>query len=301
MEYIHTKPQSLKVSLLKLFAKIIRLNNGLKKKLDTGDFSTGWVPEPPKFIHEKFKLRTEIISGHNVYTISPKQNNSDKYILYLHGGAYVNKFVKQHWGFTGAIIKNTGATIIMPDYPLAPKYTFTDTIKMVEKVYSKLRSNIDSKEIIFMGDSAGAGLALALAQKLKTENIEQASKIILLSPWLDVSMTNPDTKAIEQKDIMLKIDSLKRAGKLYADNSDIDNYLISPLNGSVKGLEEISIFIGTHDLLYPDCIKLKTKLKEVNTVFNFFEYPKMFHDWMLLTGLEESKSALQQIVAIIKK
>jgi len=301
MEYIHTKPQSLKVILLKLFARVIGLNNGLKKKLDKGDFSAGWVPEPPKFIHKEFKLSTEIISDHNVYTISPKQNSSNKYILYLHGGAYVNKFVKQHWDFAGVIIKNTAATIIMPDYPLAPKYTFADTIKMAENVYRKLRSNVDSENIIFMGDSAGAGLALALSQKLKTENIEQASKIILLSPWLDVSMTNPDAKAIEQNDIMLKIDSLKRAGKLYAGDSDTGNYLISPLNGSVEGLGEISIFIGTHDLLYPDCIKLKTKLKEVNVAFNFFEYPKLFHDWMLLTSLEESKSALQQIAAIIKK
>ena len=151
-----------------------------------------------------------------------------------------------------------------------------------------------------MGDSAGAGLALALSQKLKTENIEQPSKIILLSPWLDVSMKNPDAELIEKNDIMLKIDSLKRAGKLYAGNSNTDNYLISPINGSIEDLPEISIFIGTHDILYPDCIKLKNKLKEQKVAFNFFEYPKMFHDWMLVTMLDESKNVLQQIATIIK-
>lgn len=301
MEYLHIKPQSLKVSILKLLARIIGLNKGLRNKLNKGNFSASWVPVPPKFIHKRFKLSTEIITNFNVYTISPKQNGSNKYILYLHGGAYVNKFVKQHWDLAKEIINATAATMILPDYPLAPEHTFVDTIKMAEKTYRKLRSKVDSKDIIFMGDSAGAGLALALAKKLKKENKVQPSQIILLSPWLDVSMKNPDAKLIEPTDIMLKVDSLKRAGKLYANDTNLDNYLISPINGSFKGLAKISIFIGTHDILYPDCKKLQTILEKEDIPFNIFEYPKMFHDWVVLTGLKESKSTVLQIASIVNQ
>jgi len=54
-------------------------------------------------------------------------------------------------------------------------------------------------DLIMMGDSAGGGFALALAQKLKNESIDQPAQIILLSPWLDITLTNPDIKEIDRK------------------------------------------------------------------------------------------------------
>lgn len=301
MEYKHLKSQSLKASLLKFIARMLGLNKFLRKKLDSGDFSKRWVPEPPKNFYKEFNVSTDKIVGHSVFTIAPKKNNCGKYILYLHGGAYVNSFVKQHWDLIAEIVKRTNATLIVPDYPLAPKYTYVDTVKMAENVFEELLIKIAPKDLIFMGDSAGAGLALTLAQKLKIDGRQQPNNIILLSPWLDISTSNIEAIEIEKYDILLNIESLQLAGKLYAGNEDPKNYLMSPIFGSFEGLGKISIFIGTHDLLYPDCIRLKNKLKESKMSFNFFEYPKMFHVWMLFIGLKESKSVLKQIVTLIEQ
>ena len=51
-----------------------------------------------------------------------------------------------------------------------------------------------------MGDSAGGGLALALALAAKDANLPQFAKLILLSPWLDLKMDNPKIQELDRKD-----------------------------------------------------------------------------------------------------
>jgi acetyl esterase/lipase len=244
-------------------------------------------------------VKKNTVHNRNVFTLAPKNEFGSHFILYLHGGAYVNNFLKQHWDFVSKLIPQTNASIILPDYPLAPESTYKDTLEMVFEVYKDMLSSIDPKNIIFMGDSAGAGLALAMAQKMKIDDIQQPKQIILLSPWLDVSMSNPEAKTIEKRDVLLNIKSLRMAARSYAANTDLKNYLMSPIYGSMSGLAKISIFIGTHDVLYPDCLKIKKSLEEQGISFNFFEYPNLFHVWMVITGLKESKSALSQITKLI--
>lgn len=299
MIYIHKNKVSLKVKILKVVAKILGMNKGLKKKLETNNFSNGWVAKPPDFLYKEFDIKDQIINDRNVFTIASKKKKSNKVILYLHGGAYVNNFIKQHWDLAAVLMRQTDATFVLPDYPLAPNYNYLDTIAMVYNVYLDILKNKKEQEIIFMGDSAGAGLGLALTQKLKMDGLKQPDQIVLLSPWLDVTMQNKDALIIEKQDIILNINSLQMAGKLYAGDEPLSNSLISPINGSLTGIGKISVFIGTHDVLYPDCLKLKKMLEAQNIPMDFYEYPKMFHVWMAMIGLKESKNAIKQIAAII--
>jgi acetyl esterase/lipase len=242
MDYIHKKPLSLKARILKIIARVLNLNKILEKKLDSGNFSGKWVPVPPGFLHKEFSVKKNTVHNRNVFTLAPKNEFGSHFILYLHGGAYVNNFLKQHWDFVSKLIPQTNASIILPDYPLAPESTYKDTLEMVFEVYKDMLSSIDPKNIIFMGDSAGAGLALAMAQKMKIDDIQQPKQIILLSPWLDVSMSNPEAKTIEKRDVLLNIKSLRMAARSYAANTDLKNYLMSPIYGSMSGLAKNQYF-----------------------------------------------------------
>ena len=98
---------------------------------------------------------------------------------------------KDHWDFIKKIVEDTNATVIVPDYPLAPKYTYKEVFNMMEPLYKEIVSKVDMEKFIVMGDSAGGGLALALEEKLSQEEIEMPEKTILISPWLDTRLTNP--------------------------------------------------------------------------------------------------------------
>ena len=70
---------------------------------------------------------------------------------------------------------------------------------------------------------------------------------------------------------------------------------MSPEYGSLKGLAPITLFIGTRDILYPDCRKLRDKADSEGVRLDYREYDEMVHDWML-GPLPEAKHAIAEIV-----
>ena len=296
--YIHKPLVSLKGLAVKGFMRLIGFKRNFTNKIKRSNFKTRPAPFPKSFI-DKFIVNTMEVHTRKVWEIIPKSNTSGLYIFYLHGGGYVHNISKQHWQFIARLIRDTGAIVIVPDYPLAPETTAKISFSMVEASYKLLLDKTSSEKIILMGDSAGGGFALALAQKLRNGNLPLPLQIILLSPFLDASMLNPEIKSNEKKDPWLSVEGTKIAGKYWAGGLDVKNPLISPIYGSMEDLPQISVFIGGNDILLADNRKLKRIMEESKLPFNYFEYPTMFHVWVLVTILKEAKAAIHQIVEII--
>lgn len=257
-------------------------------------------PEPPSIISKNCRVGQFQINGRSVFTLIPKNKNfTGKHVLYLHGGSYMNGFNKLHWNFLAELVKRANCTIAAPDYPLAPVHNFIDSFEMVEVLYQQLLESINSNDLILMGDSAGGGFALALAQKLRNEQKVQPEQIILLSPWLDITLGNPAIAKIEKLDPYLKKEDLQEAGKIYAGDTSPDDYRLSPINGSLNDLGKISIFAGSNEILVADARKLKSKAESEGIPISYFEYENMFHAWMFL-NLPESNRAKQEIIDLIQ-
>ncbi|MFZ4723829.1 MAG: alpha/beta hydrolase fold domain-containing protein [Paludibacter sp.] len=236
----------------------------------------------PKKILSKFVVSEFQVMGKSVITIQPKQNDGNKHVIYFHGGAYLLEGSTMHWKIIDRIATKANCKISYFDYPLAPEFNYISTFEMVQQAYNKIKRQYSEDQFLLMGDSAGGGLALAFAQKLAIENpSEIPPKNILFSPWLDISMSNPLIKDLEHLDKLLPLSGLIEAGKKYAGNDNVDNYLLSPINGKLDGLGDTIVFYGTHELFYADCKKLKELSKSSIVKFIFHEYAEMQHDWVL--------------------
>ena len=239
------------------------------------------------------------ILGHAMITFSTPEPASNLHIIYLHGGAYVWQGELFHLTFIKKLMleQNCRATYI--DYPLAPEHTYIDTFEMLQSGFDHITRSYPDDKFILMGDSAGGGLALAFAQKLKKENHSvQPEKLILLSPWLDLELDNPRIKEVEQFDHILSVGSLTIAGDLYAGGDDKSEFLLSPINGPLTGVGEIYIFIGTRDILWPDCQKLKNKAQEIGESLSLFEYIEMPHTFMLFP-IPSAKDVFYKIMKVL--
>lgn len=288
---------SIESKLFYLFLRLIKKKKFLELQFAFGKFDFYNSKEPPREINKVCNVEKLQRHGRNVFILTPKTKKSGVHILYLHGGAYVQNFVKQHWKFLAMLVERTHCTITAPDYPLAPKYTYVDAFEMVTPLYKEILLRSDGHTIL-MGDSAGGGFALALAQRIKSENMMQPEKIILLSPWLDISLSNPEIKKISPVDPFLSVIGLRKAGECYAGNLDPENFMLSPINGPLEQLGSISIFIGSKDILVADTRKLNRLARKKNIQINYREYPDMVHVWMLL-NFPESKAARQEIISLI--
>lgn len=290
---------SLENKALELILKLTKMKGTIDRAFDRGIFNQGDVPYPPKQVQRTMTIEKKTVNQRNVFILSPKQDSAKTVILYLHGGAYVFGFKKIHWDLFRTLIQETGCTIVAPDYPLAPITTFEDTYAMMIPIYQDLIDRFGRENLILMGDSSGGGLALGLAQTMIKENGYSASQIILLSPWLDLSLCDPESLALDEVDPILSISGLKRAAKAYAGSADLHHYQLSPLYGNVHGLGRITLFIGTKDLLLADARRFKRITSEEGVTINLIEIKDMVHVGMLLP-LPQSKPVINQIIALIK-
>ena len=96
-------------------------------------------------------------------------------------------------------------------------------------------------KITFIGDSVGGTLIASLTQRLIIKDIQLPEKIILVTPVMDASMSNPDIVKVDNIDPMLSKIGVLSAKKMCAENNDLKNVMISPLLGllgTVAGMIE---------------------------------------------------------------
>ncbi|MDJ1469524.1 alpha/beta hydrolase [Xanthocytophaga flava] len=291
---------SIKSKAFIVFLRLIRKKSFLKMQFDFGKFDFYQCPKPPKKIYDTCLVEQTFIQGRPVFTLHPKHSRSVKHILYLHGGAYVQNFVRQHWTFMAFLVQNLQCSITTPDYPLAPGFTYKDAFQMVIPLYKELLDRVPAHNLILMGDSAGGGFALALSQQLQQEKVTQPGQLFLLSPWLDISLTNPAIQAIDPLDPFLGIEGLQKAGISYAGDTDVHNPMVSPINGSLAGLPSMYLFIGSRDILAADARKLMVLMQKEKSTIHYYEYAEMVHVWMLM-NFPESRKARDQIISLIKQ
>ena len=188
------------------------------------------------------------------------ESQSNSLIIYLHGGAYVSEILPVHWLMLDKITKMVDATFIIPDYPLAPYADYKDCYEKLTVFYKKVLQYYPERKIILMGDSAGGGLAAGFAMHLKELNLPVPEKLILLSPWIDLVMDNPEIDDYIKNDPLLKKDELRVDAQYWANGTDLRDYRISPTYGDVSALTDVTLFAGTHEFFYPDIVKFKNKL-----------------------------------------
>lgn len=236
----------------------------------------------PKKISQECYITSNEFIGRKIFTLTPKiKNEKEKYILYFHGGSYIAETSEEHWNFLENLVKDTGYTVILPDYPLAPKYTYEDVFTMIKPLYKEIIERISPEDLIMMGDSAGGGMALALEENLSEENEELPSKLILISPWLDTRMENSKIDEVQKNDKDLNKEALKLAGIAYKGKNGKDTYLVNPIDGPLDKLKNVTIYTGTYDILNPDVEILVQKAKEKNVTIDVKEYEECGHIWIV--------------------
>jgi acetyl esterase/lipase len=228
------------------------------------------------------------------------ESESDKLIIYLHGGAYVEEMLPFHWLMLDKITSNVDAAFIIPDYPLAPYNDFRDCYEKLETFYRKVLEYYPDRKIILMGDSAGGGLALGLTMYLDHLGLKTADKLILMSPWVDLVMDNPEIPFYKKNDPTLKQDELSVDAMYWANGEDLKDYRLSPIYGELNGLKDVTMFCGTHEFFYPDIVKMHEKLKEKGIRTRLYVGEGLNHVYPAFP-IPEADKAIRQICEIIEE
>lgn len=226
-----------------------------------------------------------------------QESSYDQVIFYIHGGYYVYQMGSEQMVSMNRLAKMTNSMIVMPVYPLAPFNTSEDSFGTMLSLYQQVVSDNAGKKVILMGDSAGGGYSLALAEGLSRHEISQPDELVLLSPWVDVTMSNPDIASYTDVDPMLTVTMGQTSGQAWAGGLPMDDWHISPIYGDLSELKNVTIFVGTRELFYPDDTLLYEKLKN-NPNVKLYVGEGQNHVYPVYPTIE-GRIALEQIADIV--
>ena len=252
----------------------------------------------PLKVYIKNDITQMEICGRNVYKIVPKDTDPKNHIVYFHGGGYANESSINHFLTVNKLIEISGFRVSFVEYPLIPEANVHQTLAMVIETYEHLIETYPDHLFTLMGDSAGGGLALALALIIKEKRLKLPDSIVMYSPWLDVSMSNPHIPEYDLKDVILNLEAMDEAADLYAHDLSKTDPRVSPIYGDLTGLGRILMFYGTDEVLKPDCDRLCELAPLEGTDITCLLYEEMQHDWVLMP-IPEQETALEETVRFI--
>ena len=253
---------------------------------------------PPESLRTRHIVIDQQFGDFTNFSVRPRHDHSatdqPRAVLYLHGGAYVNGMAPQHWALVSRMV-DAGLRVDVADYGLAPRYTHRDAYSFVTRVYGALQAEIGSQNVTIVGDSAGGALALGLAQTTQLP-MPMPRQLLLVSPWLDLTLTNPDIDALQRRDPWLSAVALRQQGLAWAGGDDPNDPRLSPMSGSLHGLPPTHIYIGTRDILYPDVQLLREKAGRAGWRMTLDVCPGAVHVYPLVPA-PEGRRAARDIVA----
>ena len=145
------------------------------------------------------------------------------------------------------------------------------------------------------GDSAGGGLALSAIQYLVADNKPVPASLVLVSPFLDVTMSNPAIASID--DPVLNAAALRESRLEWAGRLDPKDPLVSPLYGSLERLPPTYVYSGSLDVLYPDVLVLQEHARQQGAPMTLDLRKGRIHNWAMLPVTLDGRAVLPGILA----
>ncbi|MFJ2821214.1 alpha/beta hydrolase fold domain-containing protein [Streptomyces toxytricini] len=254
---------------------------------------------PPRSLGRVAEISRTFVGAWPVYDASPRGVEPAARVLYVHGGGYVNELVRPHWAMVRTLVVRARARVVVPAYTLAPRGTADRTVPIAADLLSGLIEGGGEGGTVLVGDAAGAGLALAAAQRLRDRTGAQPSRIVLISPWLDLTVSHPDQEALEAVDPVQARSGLREAGRLYAGTLPAEDPQVSPLRGALGGLAPMTVFSGTRDVLATDSRELVRRAREAGAEVELHEEAGLLHAYPLLP-VPEGRAARDRIVELVR-
>ena len=180
------------------------------------------------------------------------QEHSDTVVIYIHGGAYIGDFDNgYYYPVVKQITMDTGYEVLVPQYPLLTGFNFTHAYIPLQSLYYRVMAEYGSDHVIIMGDSAGGALAAGLCLQAAENNWEQPSQLVLVSPWVDLMITHPETDRYQELDKNLDAYMLRLYGEYWAAGENPSDYHLSPLYGNVSAFRNVTLYYGDSELFTP--------------------------------------------------
>lgn len=234
--------------------------------------------------------------------VSPRDGSkSEPVVYYLHGGGYISGSAKSCRPITVTLARHLKTRLFGLDYRLAPEHRFPAGLDDAVAGYRWLLSQgIDPQSIAVVGDSAGGGMTLALALRLREAGEPLPGCLVCLSPWTDMTSESASLAANSERDAMFVAEDIERYASAYLGDHSRRDPLASPLLADLRGLPPTLIQVGRDEVLVDDAQNLHRKILAAGGPSELHIYDDVPHGWHYgAPFVPETLKALQEVADFI--
>lgn len=214
----------------------------------------------------------------------------ERVVIYLHGGAHLMQPTVYQMRFCAELSQAMSARVLMPLFPLLPRHRCTDALARLLPFCRGVLSGA-GLPVSMLGDSSGGGLCAAVCEALD-EGL-QPERLALLSPWVDATMKNPAIEELEPLDPVLAKPGLVMIGREWAGELAPDDARVSPINGDLSRLRNVTLFAGEREILRPDIVRFQQRLKHAGCQVELIVGEGAYHVYPIFTPTVENESFRQ--------
>jgi monoterpene epsilon-lactone hydrolase len=224
-------------------------------------------------------------------------------VLYLHGGGYSLGSARSHRALAQRLAFEARARVVVPDYRLAPEHLFPAAVEDAVASYRwLLDTGVGPERIAVAGDSAGAGLALALLVSLRDAGAPLPACAALLSPFADLECRGASYSARAASDPIVSREMGIGMGRAYVGDGDPSHPLASPVHASLAGLPPLLIQVGSREVVLDDARAIERNARDAGVPVRLDVWEGMVHVWHLFaSALEEGRRAIEDLASFVRE
>jgi epsilon-lactone hydrolase len=234
----------------------------------------------------------------------PPHAEPGRAILYLHGGGYGIGSVASHRHLVGKLAKASTVRILSLDYRLAPEHPFPAAVEdAVAAARWLLRQGVRPEHLVFAGDSAGGGLAIAACLALRDAGDKLPAALVCMSPLTDLAKTGESMRSRVALDPMVTPQSSAAYARRYVgENGDLMAPLASPLYADLHGLPPMLILVGTAEVLLDDSTRIAERASAAGVDVELQVWEEMIHIWPYFADIiPEGREAIERMGTYIRR
>lgn len=218
-------------------------------------------------------------------------------VLYLHGGGYTVGSIATHRSLAAHLAADLHRPVYLLDYRLAPEHpcpaAMHDTIAAFRALIADHGHPAES--IAIAGDSAGGGVALATAQWALAHDVAGPGALVLISPW-----TDPGWTPSRDRDLVVNRFWGSACAAAYLGGGAAADPQYAPLFGVFEGLPPTYLYIGTREMVHPQCVQLAAAFQRARVPLRYVENSELWHAAQTQAGLvRQSAESVRDIAAFL--
>lgn len=223
-------------------------------------------------------------------------------LLYLHGGSFLFGSARTHRDVISRLALASGARAVALEYRLAPEHPCPAAVEDTLAAYrALLDSGVPPQRIVAAGDSAGAALALALAQGARERKWPLPAGLVLICPWVDLTALGGSMVENARYD-WGEVSDFTTWARHYLGGFDARDPRASPALGPVDGLPPVLLRVGGAEMVRDQAEALAAKLAAAGVAVDARVVPDMVHNWIFLAGVvPQADETIREVGAFIRQ